>query len=460
MTNFSKKTWLWITYVLATLALAVYLGIQLVAEPLKQDFLIGETSHGHYQIELSCNACHTEAFGGTEMIQNTCVDCHEDELKAAMDSHPKSKFTDPRNADLVDILDARYCVSCHVEHNPDVLHPMGVSLQTDYCVQCHLDIGDDRPSHENMEFDSCASAGCHNYHDNTALYENFLLKHQDITNPVIRQQPEKALSRYFEQKQISWQKVSMEAASAEPLAKQHHDAQIHADWETSAHAENGVACTSCHVDAETADAQWIEQPSHEVCASCHEAETEGFLSGKHGMRLAQNLPPMTPAQARLPMHEQSQHLQLECSSCHNAHSTNIVQASVESCLGCHADEHSRNFKQSPHGELWEQAGRGEIPMEAAVSCATCHLPRVEQDILGEKLIKVEHNQNATLRPNEKMIRSSCMNCHSLAFSIDALADPNLIENNFQHAPTVHIKSIDMAVARDNEAQAKKGDANN
>lgn len=99
-------------------------------------------------------------------------------------------------------------------------------------------------------------------------------------------------------------------------------------------------------------------------------------------------------------------------------------------------------------------------MEAAVSCATCHLPRVEQDILGEKLIKVEHNQNATLRPNEKMIRSSCMNCHSLAFSIDALADPNLIENNFQHAPTVHIKSIDMAVARDNEAQAKRGDANN
>ena len=460
MKRLSKKTWLWIIYLLATVALAVYLGFQLVAEPLKQDFLIGETSHGHYQIELSCNACHTEAFGGTESIQNACVDCHEDELKTAMDSHPKSKFTDPRNADLVEILDARYCVSCHVEHNPDVLHPMGVSLQTDYCVQCHLDIGEDRPSHENMEFDSCASAGCHNYHDNTALYENFLLKHQDISNPAIRQQPEKALFHYFEQKQISWQKVPAKAASADPLVKPHHDAQVHADWETSSHAENGVACTSCHVDAKASDAQWIEQPSHKVCASCHETETEGFLRGKHGMRLAQNLPPMTPAQARLPMQQESLHIQLECSSCHDAHSTNIVQASVESCLGCHADEHSQNFKQSPHGKLWQQASQGEISMEAAVSCASCHLPRVEQDILGEKLIKVEHNQNATLRPNEKMIRSSCMNCHSLTFSIDALADPALIKNNFNHAPTVHIESIDMAVARDIEAKAKRGGANN
>jgi hypothetical protein len=83
---------------------------------------------------------------------------------------------------------------------------------------------------------------------------------------------------------------------------------------------------------------------------------------------------------------------------------------------------------------------------------------VEKEILGEKMIKVEHNQNATLRPNEKMIRSSCMNCHSLAFSIDALADPILINNNFQHAPTVHIESIDMAVARDIESKDKKGDA--
>jgi formate-dependent nitrite reductase cytochrome c552 subunit len=176
------------------------------------------------------------------------------------------------------------------------------------------------------------------------------------------------------------------------------------------------------------------------------------------MRLAQNLPPMTPAQARLPMHKENHHLQLECSSCHDAHSTNIIEASVEACLGCHADEHSQNFKRSPHGQLWAQANQGEIPIDTAVSCASCHLPRVEKEILGEKMIKVEHNQNATLRPNEKMIRSSCMNCHSLAFSIDALADPILINNNFQHAPTVHIESIDMAVARDIESKDKKGDA--
>ena len=28
-----------------------------------------------------------------------------------------------------------------------------------------------------MGFETCASAGCHNFHDNRALYEDFLIKH-------------------------------------------------------------------------------------------------------------------------------------------------------------------------------------------------------------------------------------------------------------------------------------------
>ncbi|HEY9135593.1 MAG TPA: cytochrome c3 family protein, partial [Pseudomonadales bacterium] len=137
----------------------------------KKEFLIGDASHGHFQIELACSACHTQAFGGEEVLQNACTTCHADELKAAHDSHPKKKFTDPRNADRVDILDARYCITCHVEHKKEQTNSMGVTLPNDYCFHCHQDIGKDRDSHKDLAFDSCASAGCHNYHDNRALYE-------------------------------------------------------------------------------------------------------------------------------------------------------------------------------------------------------------------------------------------------------------------------------------------------
>jgi len=57
---------------------------------------------------------------------------------------------------------------------------------------------------------------------------------------------------------------------------------------------------------------------------------------------------------------------------------------------------------------------------------------------------VDHNQNATLSPNEKMIRPTCLHCHGLEFTIDSLADEKLIENNFKGKPLVHIPSIDLA----------------
>ena len=63
-----------------------------------------------------------------------------------------------------------------------------------------------------------------------------------------------------------------------------------------------------------------------------------------------------------------------------------------------------------------------------------------------------HNQNAYFRPNEKMIRPVCSNCHSLEFSIDALADPELVESNFNGRPSLHIPSIDWALSRTRRAE--------
>jgi hypothetical protein len=68
---------------------------------------------------------------------------------------------------------------------------------------------------------------------------------------------------------------------------------------------------------------------------------------------------------------------------------------------------------------------------------------------------VQHNQSDTLRPNEKMLRSVCLSCHGLQFSLDALADHELIENNFSGKPTVRVQSLDMAARRVTEQEAQR-----
>lgn len=62
-------------------------------------------------------------------------------------------------------------------------------------------------------------------------------------------------------------------------------------------------------------------------------------------------------------------------------------------------------------------------------------------------VTTNHNQNDSLRPNEKMIRPVCLDCHGLAFSLDALADTDLIDRNFAGKPEVHVESIEWAVRR-------------
>ncbi|HAG95016.1 MAG: hypothetical protein CMK83_18570 [Pseudomonadales bacterium] len=450
-------------YSLLTIAVLVMAGIwanELFMKTEKETFLIGETTHGHHQIEMACATCHQSPFGGGDVLQDACVGCHAAELKAAHDSHPKSKFTDPRNADRLEQIDARYCVACHREHQPRITRDMGVTMATDYCVACHKDIAEDRPSHEGMAFDTCASAGCHNYHDNRALYEDFLLQHSN--EPAISAQPIIA---------------AMQAYVAEPAAvnaapqpdypvQTFKAAEAEKQWLHSAHATEDSNCSSCHGAGE----RFTEQPDALVCLDCHQAQAEGFLTGKHGMRLAvkrdavesfplnpslkalQNpevrlLTPMTPAQGRLPfkadVHDQS----LTCNTCHGAHDYPLgASAAVEACMGCHDDRHTNEYKASPHYALLLREAAGELPAGSGVTCATCHMPKLESEQEpGE--FHTQHNQNANLRPNEKMIRTVCLDCHGLQFALDALADPALIENNFQGRPSVSIDSIKMAIER-------------
>jgi hypothetical protein len=341
--------------------------------PARAMLLPGRTTHGHHQIELACESCHATPFAGRDGLQAACEGCHAAELKAVRDTHPLSKFTDPRNADRLEKLDATRCVTCHVEHRPAITLAMGVTQPADFCFHCHAGIAKDRPSHAGVAFDTCNSAGCHKYHDNSALYEDFLAKH--LADPPLLSAPRLRLREMQKTQDMK-----------------------------EAHGKLG-------------------KTDEAACRECHAQEVRGFLAGKHGMRRAAQLSPMMPAKARRPMRREAAHEQLGCASCHAPPEFDTRKAAVEACLSCHDDSHSLAYEGSAHHALWRRELAGELPPGSGVSCASCHMPRIEfrDEDLSVRRTLVQHNQSETLAPREKMLRPVCLSCHGLGFSLDVLA---------------------------------------
>lgn len=440
---------LWTGAILATLLIGGYLGYSLfadtsIAQSGRALFLPGKTTQGHYQIELACSACH-KPFQGTP--QKACVDCHGEALKAAEDVHANRKFTDPRNAGMLQRVDAVRCATCHREHKPELVRAMDVTLPDDFCFSCHSDVAKERPSHRDFDQKNCASAGCHNYHGNQALYEDFLAAH--LHEPDTKRPALLPLRNLGEQQTTGERKAPLgESDSNAPAGIQLPPAQLKA-WAETAHAKGGINCGDCHQTKAPGGpaGPWRNQLDDKACQTCHKSESKGFLAGKHGMRMAQGLPPMAPGMARLPMKADAHDKTLGCTSCHDVHAFDTRRAAVESCLGCHDDSHSQAYKESPHFRLWRSEAEGKGEKGSGVSCATCHLPRGTEKGEGRSDVHVEHNQGMNLHPNEKMVRGVCMQCHGLGFSLDALADGALVRRNFSGKPAGHVRSVDMAEER-------------
>lgn len=427
----SRRTLLAI-YAVSTLALSGFAARAF--EHKERGFLLpGQTTHGHYEIELACTACHTPGNG---VKQEACTGCHGRALEQADDSHAAAKFRDPRNADRLTKLNALACVTCHTEHQPEHTFAMGVTQPPDYCVHCHADIQEERPSHKGMAFDTCQSAGCHNFHDNRALNEEFLAQH--LAEPA---RLEHALVAVLPKPN----KVALQRAEADAPTSKNTDGTIISDWASSGHARARVNCMDCHRAKEGADGTFVDKPSLEICQSCHTQQFDGFKAGKHGMRIAQGLPGMHPGQARLPMRTEAAERTLGCNSCHASHTFDRTQAAVSACLGCHDDKHSRAYRGSAHEKLFVAEVAGSAEPGSGVSCATCHLPRTPHPDTGE--LFVQHNQNENLRPNEEMLRSVCGHCHGVEFALDALADRALIDRNFAGRPAVHVRTLDMVKSK-------------
>jgi mono/diheme cytochrome c family protein len=206
--------------------------------------------------------------------------------------------------------------------------------------------------------------------------------------------------------------------------------------EATVHARAGVNCSGCH-------GNWSQAVSLEVCGECHQRELSGFQTGRHGMRTKLGLEPMLVAVSVLSMNVDAHARVLECTSCHGSHDFDTKRAASEACQGCHADEHTRSYAASPHAELWRRELSSELAPGRGVSCATCHLPRMA----GEQGAFVEHNQNDNLRPSEKMVRDVCLRCHGLGFTLNSLADAELVRANFTGHPKVDVASIALVARR-------------
>ena len=528
----------WGLCVPGTLIATVFVAVRMVVGGDRGLLPIGETTDAHHQIEMACETCHAApAFAGAaaavKAMNKTCRSCHEDELRAAGDSHPSKLFRSPRMAVYRERIDARLCTACHIEHRPEITRAGAVTVAADFCVACHAEGEQDvraiRPSHADLTFDTCASAGCHNYHDNSALYEDFLVKHAGrpwvAPEPVHARSARDRVRELFEEGPLTgapaiprsgiakrprqrspfaWNNpvprpptalaetpaiprsgiakrprqrspVASAAALVEPAALD--------DWADSDHAAAGVDCVACHAPdvvegapRTEVEARWIEAPDTGVCEDCHKPEAKTFARGRHGMRGHPSIaaprdpgrgleaiglggvvpgavaawfadPPrpmrMTVAEARLPMRADAAPASLDCGACHRPHAVDTVRAAVEACASCHDDAHTRAWFGSPHHALWQAELAGEAPPGAGVSCATCHMAKVGR----RGKIVTNHNQNDILRPNEKMIRPVCLDCHGLGFAIDALADADLVARNFRGKPSVHVESIEWAVRR-------------
>ncbi|WP_259651204.1 DmsE family decaheme c-type cytochrome [Shewanella sp. KT0246] len=171
-----------------------------------------------------------------------------------------------------------------------------------------------------------------------------------------------------------------------------HNDTARSAWHTSTHADQDVACVSCHQVHIAKDPITVKSKEAEVCAGCH-------------------------TKVNADTHKRSSHPiengSMVCSDCHNPHGSmsdsDLKAFNVnQTCFECHAE------KRGPF--LWEHAPVME-------NCANCHDAHgsVNKNLLNSRvpmLCKQCHAGDihaSTLPGDNQSIQTAgqgCLNCHS------------------------------------------------
>ncbi len=146
-----------------------------------------------------------------------------------------------------------------------------------------------------------------------------------------------------------------------------HQIGTHMNWAGSAHAENDVACISCHKVHENPNKMLLTQAEKDLCATCHQDVN---------------------AQMYFPSHHPVKEEEMGCSSCHNPHGgENFGPGMLKTdervndlCLKCHTRyqgpyvfEHDPVVEDcmichDPHGTVANNLLRQQEPF----LCLQCH----------------------------------------------------------------------------------------
>ena len=142
-----------------------------------------------------------------------------------------------------------------------------------------------------------------------------------------------------------------------------HQGSNRIGWQSSAHANNDVACTSCHQVHARNDKVRDKVTQTEVCFTCHKEQR---------------------AQVNKPSHHPIVEGKMACSSCHNVHGDNpkqLIKASTnEVCYTCHMEKRGpfvHNHQpvtedcticHQPHGTTIDNLLKSRAPF----LCQECH----------------------------------------------------------------------------------------
>lgn len=182
-----------------------------------------------------------------------------------------------------------------------------------------------------------------------------------------------------------------------------HQGGKHMNWNTSAHANRDVGCTSCHQVHVAKDKVRDKRAQAEVCYTCHKQQR---------------------AETSKPSHHPIPEGKMTCSDCHNAHGSAgpkmlVKDTTNATCYTCHAEKRGpfvHNHQpvvedcgncHNPHGTTAEAMLKARQPF----LCQQCHADAAHPGNVPGIRANMPNAVSSNIGPGYAQARG-CSNCHT------------------------------------------------